>query len=96
MSIARLQRPNVRNFWLELTVDGGTKRIETGPRSKDGGFSLTILQRDKGGIVRTLEVHGIAEESGGLRLAVHWPYRDAGGDCTLNRDEQSLTIRTSR
>ena len=40
---------NVRNFWLDLDVDGRS-RIETGPRSKDGGFRLTILIRDAGGI----------------------------------------------
>lgn len=59
---------NVRNFWLELNVDGATKRIETGPRAKDGGFELTILMRDKGSIVRALDVRGYVDREGQLRL----------------------------
>lgn len=62
---------NVRNFWLELTVDGSATRVETGPRSKDGGFSLVILQRDKGGITRTMEVYGRALNDGSLVLQAH-------------------------
>lgn len=49
---------NVRNFWLELRVDGATTAVETGPRAANGGFRLTILQRSKGDIVRALEVEG--------------------------------------
>lgn len=63
---------NVRNFWIELTIDGAAKRIET--RSKDGGFTLTILQRDKGGIIGALDIVGIAQRDGGLRLV-------ASSDC---------------
>lgn len=55
---------NVRNFWIELTVDGVTKRIATGPRSKDGGFTLTILQRDKGEIVKAARIVGMATANG--------------------------------
>lgn len=49
---------NVRNFWLELRVDGATTAVETGPRAADGGFRLTILQRSKGDIVRAMTVEG--------------------------------------
>jgi hypothetical protein len=59
---------NVRNFWLELTVDGKTSRIETGPQAKDGGFSLIILQRDGGSITRAMEVDGRALSDGRLKL----------------------------
>ena len=38
---------NVRNFWLELNVDGRSP-VETGPKAKDGGFSLRILIRNEG------------------------------------------------
>lgn len=41
---------NVRNFWIDLAVDGKQERIETGPRSKDGGFNLVILVRENGSI----------------------------------------------
>ena len=59
---------NVRNFWIELTVDGKATRIETGPQAKDGGFSLVILQRDEGSIIRAMEIDGLALSEGGLRL----------------------------
>lgn len=59
---------NVRNFWIELSVDGSATRVETGPRSKDGGFSLVVLMRDDGGIVRALEVNGRTLSDGSLRL----------------------------
>jgi hypothetical protein len=50
---------NVRNFWIELSVDGRKSRIETGPSRKDGGFSMTVRVRENGGISkRTLEVFG--------------------------------------
>jgi len=41
---------NVRNFWLTLDVDGKKTNVATGPRSRDGGFYLTILVREDGGI----------------------------------------------
>ncbi len=49
---------NVRNFWLELDVDGKRTRVETGPQSKDGGFSLDVKMRDEGGIVRAALLTG--------------------------------------
>lgn len=64
---------NVRNFWLELNVDGAAKRIETGPRAKDGGFDLVILQRDKGGIVRAATIRGVVGTDGRLNLWAEVP-----------------------
>jgi len=77
---------NVRNFWLKLSVDGKTSRVETGPQAKDGGFQLVILQRDKGGITRTMEVYGRALSNGSLILQAH----DARGP------SDPLTIKTER
>lgn len=58
---------NVRNFWLELNVDGRS-RVETGPRSKDGGFEFTILMRDGGDITRPMSVRGYVDRDGKLQL----------------------------
>lgn len=58
---------NVRNFWLELDVDGRKSRIACGPQSKDGGFILTIKQRDKGGIIKAMYVVGTCTD-GLIRL----------------------------
>ena len=41
---------NVRNFWLTLDVDGSKKQVATGPRSRTGGFDLTVAIREDGSI----------------------------------------------
>ena len=41
---------NVRNFWIDLNVDGRKSTVSTGPVSKDGGFSMTIKIRNNGSI----------------------------------------------
>lgn len=41
---------SVRNFWVDLTVDGRESSIGTGPRSKDGGFYMNIYIREDGDI----------------------------------------------
>lgn len=63
---------NVRNFWIEATIDGRPTRIAAGPRRKDGGFALSVLMRDQGGIVDALTVEGYATaETGALVLNVY-------------------------
>ena len=39
---------NVRNFWIELEVDGKKHKVATGPRRSDGGFTMTIKVRENG------------------------------------------------
>ena len=58
---------NVRNFWIDLTVDGRRSRIAAGPAGKNGGFSLVIYQRDKGAIVEMAQIEG-AELDGDLSI----------------------------
>lgn len=60
---------NVRNFWLEIDVDGRSTPIATGPQSKGGGFSLVIRQRENGGIITSARVSG-RESQGYLILDV--------------------------
>ena len=52
---------NVRNFWVTLDVDGKSAQVATGPSAANGGFSLTVLMRDRGGAIRAMEVRGRAE-----------------------------------
>ena len=40
----------VRNFWIELDVDGRKHQIATGPKGSGGGFRLVIRHRAKGEI----------------------------------------------
>jgi hypothetical protein len=61
---------NVRNFWIELQVDGKATKVGTGPVSKDGGFDLEILMRNRGEIERPIRIMGIAREDGSLELIV--------------------------
>jgi hypothetical protein len=49
----------VRNFWLKAQIDGQRSPFASGPRSKDGGFSLDILYRERGAPhVQPLRVSG--------------------------------------
>lgn len=45
---------NVRNFWIEVDVDGRKTVIKTGPRSKNGGMTIRLYQRHKGAIGKAL------------------------------------------
>ena len=65
---------NVRNFWIELIVDGKKTRIATGPVRKDGGFDLTVKMRNDGEIISALSVIGRADE-GKLYLRAEDPYQ---------------------
>jgi hypothetical protein len=61
---------NVRNFWIETTVDGRKSKIATGPRRKGGGFNIVVRVREKGQISNeTLKIEGISdEEMNGLKI----------------------------
>lgn len=53
---------NVRNFWIELWVDGRKTKIATGPVRKSGGFKLKVFQRNRGEIVEVVSLDGMASE----------------------------------
>ena len=58
---------NVRNFWIEVEVDGRASRIETGPVSSEGGFRVIVRQRDAGGVGdKTVVIVGHALPDGNL------------------------------
>jgi len=76
---------NVRNFWLDGRIDGRSSRLEGGPQSKDGGFSLTIKQREDDGIIIAARIWGTADDDSRLRL--HVEVADA---------DELLTVETSR
>lgn len=59
---------NIRNFWIRLNIDGRQSVIESGPVSKNGGFSMEILMRDKKGITTPVRIVGQATEDGSLTL----------------------------
>ncbi len=44
---------SVRNFYIDCEIDGRKHRLTGGPRSKDGGFEMTITMREEGSISDT-------------------------------------------
>lgn len=54
----------VRNFYVNVDVDGYKTKMKGGPRNKEGGMEITLLQRDKGSkvvafIINSYEKDGI-------------------------------------
>lgn len=47
---------NVRNFWVDLSVDGRQNDVGTGPRSKDGGMLARFFIRDDGEVKAAITV----------------------------------------
>lgn len=76
---------NVRNFWLELSVDGKKTDIATGPVSKEGGFFLTIKQRSECGIIRAMTVQGLCQY-GRITLTAQTP----------NVEQTPIVVETKR
>jgi hypothetical protein len=80
---------NVRNFWLELEVDGKPTKIATGPKSKDGGFLLTVYVREEGHISnKQLHVRGSVNHDGTLSLSLTL---DGGAKDYCEHEDGSLT-----
>lgn len=46
----------VRNFWIEVTIDGQTTVLSGGPKSKDGGMKIRLLQRYDGEITEAVNI----------------------------------------
>jgi hypothetical protein len=57
----------VRNFWIEVTIDGKTSKFAGGPQSKDGGFTLIVKQRNSGEVTEALHVEGRVLADGSLQ-----------------------------
>jgi hypothetical protein len=63
---------NVRNFWIELEVDGKKQKIATGPRSAGGGFDMSIKVRSEGQIAaRDVRIVGFVTPDGLLEIRAY-------------------------
>jgi hypothetical protein len=49
---------NVRNFWIEIEVDGRKERIACGPKSASGGFTMKLLMRNEGEVMHVANISG--------------------------------------
>lgn len=59
---------HVRNFWVDVDVDGHKTPIAGGPQRPDGGLRLKIYQRDHGCVTEALTINGWADSDGTLHL----------------------------
>lgn len=86
---------NVRNFWVEGNIDGRGPVNFGGPKARDGGFEMTVYQRDEGDVTVALRLAGRALSDGRLVLDVqtadHYSTPDQAG-----RVPEFLSIRTRR
>lgn len=62
---------NVRNFWVDLDVDGRANSVGTGPQSKDGGLALFLYIRDEGKVAKALTVRCYPAGNGNLVMHVY-------------------------
>ena len=85
---------NVRNFWIEGRIDGRESAFEGGPVSKDGGFSLTIYQRNNKNVMTAARLRGYALADGTVRLDI----APACGkdDAKITAGPGGFTIETAR
>ena len=69
----------VRNFWVEVEIDGRKTKLCGGPRAKDGGMTIRLYQRDAGQIVRAFVIScEVRNEE--LLTAVHKTHPDSRAD----------------
>ena len=47
---------NVRNFWVEVEIDGQKTKLVGGPKGKEGGLKITLYQRDNGMVTQPVEL----------------------------------------
>ena len=62
---------NVRNFWLELDIDGRKSRIATGPVNTLGGFSLVVKARNRGEVCEAFVIHGVVKADHSTSISCH-------------------------
>jgi hypothetical protein len=60
----------IRNFYIEAYIDGRKTRLSGGPRTKDGGMSISVLMRDDGGIADAVDIECVATPDGTLTTIV--------------------------
>ena len=51
-----IKKKNMRNFWVEVDVDGYQNILKGGPRHKEGGTDITLYQREDGASKTAVEI----------------------------------------
>ena len=47
----------VRNFWIDVNIDGRQTFLSGGPKAKTGGMDITIYQRNEGSIKKAISIY---------------------------------------
>ena len=68
---------NVRNWWAWGRADGSARAYEFGPQAREGGISIDLKARDRGEVVDSFRIEGLARGDGTLTLTVYGPDGDA-------------------
>jgi hypothetical protein len=79
---------NVRNFWIDVEIDGQKTRLRGGPQGREGGLRLSILQRSEGAVSTALIIDCYVNDAGDLVTMTDAP--KAQGSATF------ATIKTAR
>ena len=84
---------NVRNFWIRANIDGRAGALEGGPRSKDGGFDLTIQAHIDGEPREALTILGRVDPmTGSIILHID----RAEGITLLAEHDRRITLQARR
>ena len=83
---------NVRNFWIRANIDGRAQALEGGPRSKAGGFDLTIRARIDGEPHEALTILGRIDRMTG-DIVMHIDTRNIE---RLDTSSGRITLRARR
>lgn len=89
---------NVRNFWIDVDIDGRETKLSGGPVAADGGMDVTLSVREGGAVSRALslrcyEAHGtltvlVIAPDGGTVAAIETD-RHADGMTVVYGDEMT-------
>ena len=75
---------NLRNFWIELDVDGYLHTVARGPRKRSEGFSITINIASHREPHRLMRISGFALQNGRNRVIVDVDRKLTSGEHALN------------
>lgn len=76
----------VRNFWVEVEIDGQKTVLKGGPKAKDGGLRIKLYMRAAGAAGKVQDVLDVSAYAIGDVLCIDSIARDSAGHwSTLQR-----------
>lgn len=62
---------SMRNFWIEMKIDGRKTTVKTGPKGKKGGFIVEFFVKQEGKSYLLYTVKGFVQKDDTLRTEIH-------------------------